>query len=285
MATAAPGFRAALGPHPALPVASQFYIPVKPHAAIHSVWQIDDFIAYSYEQIVPKGVTEIIFNFGEGAAIEARIGTNTYSLARCFVNGFNTMPVSINLPRHQSFFGVRLQPLAIKKMLNVPAGEFMNTSTDLLLVSPALNALWHRLAEETDFYKRVTIIESWSGALCSEWLAQEQLLNDFLCASDQHELSVKQLAGNLCYSPRHLSRKVKEATGLNTEELLLYKKYLHAVHLIHYSALSLTQVAYQSCFSDQSHFIKTFRHFTSMTPGDYQRSKSALMGHIYHDVR
>ena len=102
---------------------------------------------------------------------------------------------------------------------------------------------------------------------------------------DQHDLSVKDLANSVCYSPRQLSRKMAEATGMNTEEILLYKKYLHAMHLIHHTDLSLTKIAYQSNFSDQSHFIKSFKTFTNMTPGDYKKSKGYVKGHIYENVR
>ena len=70
----------------------------------------------------------------------------------------------------------------------------------------------------------------------------------FYLTVDQHDLSVTELANSLCYSPRQLSRKMTEATGMNTEEILLYKKYLHAVHLIHHTDLSLTKIAYQSQF-------------------------------------
>lgn len=72
---------------------------------------------------------------------------------------------------------------------------------------------------------------------------------------------------------------------MNTEEMLLYKKYLHAVHLMHRGDLSLTEIAYESYFSDQSHFIKSFKAYTGMTPGAYKRTKSAVPGHIFEDVR
>jgi AraC-like DNA-binding protein len=72
---------------------------------------------------------------------------------------------------------------------------------------------------------------------------------------------------------------------MNTEEMLLYKKYLHAVDLLHSSHLSLTQIAYQSGFVDQSHFIRSFRLFTQMTPGEYRQQKSHLPGHFYANVR
>ena len=76
-----------------------------------------------------------------------------------------------------------------------------------------------------------------------------------------------------------------EATGMNTEEMLLYKKYLHAVHLIHNTQLSLTAIAYRSQFSDQSHLVKTFKAYARMTPGDYRRNKAFVKGHIYGNVR
>ena len=76
-----------------------------------------------------------------------------------------------------------------------------------------------------------------------------------------------------------------EATGMNTEEILLYKKYLHSVHLIHHTDLSLTKIGYESNFSDQSHFIRSFKNYTNMTPGDYKNSKSFVKGHVYQDVR
>ena len=98
-------------------------------------------------------------------------------------------------------------------------------------------------------------------------------------------MSVSKLSELLCYSPRHLSRKLRELTGMNTEEILLYKKYLQAVNLIHHSGLSLTQVGYACHFADQSHFIKTFKSFALLTPKEYKNRRSAIAGHIYENVR
>ena len=39
----------------------------------------------------------------------------------------------------------------------------------------------------------------------------------------------------LCYSPRHLSRKFHELSGMNTEQTILYLKYLKAKKLNHHS--------------------------------------------------
>jgi AraC-like DNA-binding protein len=67
--------------------------------------------------------------------------------------------------------------------------------------------------------------------------------------------------------------------------LLLYKKFLLSDHLVHYSNISLTQIAYSSRFADQSHFIKTFKRYAHITPSEYRKFKTHLESHIFKDVR
>jgi AraC-like DNA-binding protein len=252
---------------------------------IHSIWQTHGIPGFHKERILPKGIVEIIFNFSEGGPVEVGIGDRTASLPACFINGFNTGPIHICLPRQLSFFGVQMQPLAVKKVLGFPAGEFSNRVVDLSLVDSAFLSHWHHLAELNGFENRVKLITGWMEKKLSDPPPQETGINFFLQDSGNYSASVKELARSLCYSPRQLSRKLNEATGMNTEEILLYKKYLHAVRLMHYTNLSLTQIAYQSQFSDQSHFIRSFKMYAQMTPGEYRISKGVMPGHIYENVR
>jgi len=250
---------------------------------IHSIWQVDGFPSFHKEYIIPKGLAEIIFNFSD-SLIPSQIGSRKYHLPNCFINGFNTMSIQTQLPKQQVFFGILFQPLAIKRIFKTPACEFSDITVDLTLIDSTFHSLWYKLAEQDNFDKRVSVFCSWLKRYAIDWQPREQLINNFLYAN-HHDLSVTELANLLCYSPRHLSRKLFEATGMNTEEFLLYKKYLHAVDLIHQAELSLTEIAYQSHFSDQSHFIKTFKAYTEITPGDYKRNKSYVKGHIYEHVR
>lgn len=266
---------------------SSFYIPQIPHLQnlIHSFWQVDHFTSFQKEYIIPKGVVEVVFNFSGDVPVPAQLGNRQYHLSKCFINGFNTAPIQVQLPRHQVFFGVQLQPMAVKKIFGAPAKEFTDIPVDLTLLGSCFHSLWHQLAEQNNFEKRVTVFSNWMERKSFNWQPQEKLVNDFLYATNRHDLSVTELAGSLCYSTRHLSRKLFETTGMNTEGIMLYKKYLHAVHLIHYTGLSLTQIAYQSNFSDQSHFIKSFKSFAHITPGEYYRTKGVVKGHIYHGIR
>lgn len=251
----------------------------------HAFWQIEGFTSFHNEHILPKGIVEVIFNFSDASPIPAQVCKKQYHLTHCFINGFNTEPVQIQLPEQQKFFGVQLRPLAVKKLFGIPACEFSNTVVDLTLLDSGFLSLWHQLAEQKSFDERVNVFSNWMEQKLPDLHPREKMVNDFLLTVDRYDLSVTELADSLCYSPRQLSRKMTEATGMNTEEILLYKKYLHAVHLIHHTDLSLTKIAYQSNFSDQSHFIKSFKTYTNMTPGEYKVSKSFVKGHIYENVR
>lgn len=230
---------------------------------------------------MPKGVVEIIFNFSEGNSVNAKMGDTPYRLGRCFINGYNSLPIQMQLPKHRFFFGVELQPVAVKRLLKIPAAEFADLPVDLALIDPSFDQLWHRLAETSTFNEKVSIISNWAERFLPVHDPREQMLNDFLHSSAMLSMNVSSLAKTLCWSPRHMGRKIHEITGMNTEETLLYKKYLHAVELMHHKNISLTEIAYDCHFTDQSHFIRSFKTFTQLTPGEYLRNKSHLQGHIF----
>ena len=254
-------------------------------SAVQSFWQVvcnnETPVA---ETILPTGVIEIIFNLNH-VPIYSQVGGKLYRLPRCFVNGYNTQPIAQQIPRNQAFFGIILQATASKSLFGITADAFVDCCTDMTLVDSTFNSLWHQLAAQPAFAGRVQLV---SDALTNRLMSiskQEEAFNHFINSHANSTLSVSQVADLLCYSPRQLSRKLQVLTGLNTEETLLYKKYLHALELVHHTPLSLTQIAYNCQFSDQSHFNKTFKSFTSLTPTDYRTRKSQVVGHILENVR
>ncbi len=264
---------------------NNFYIPKEIYLKeiIRSFWQVDRYTEFKKEIIIPKGVFEIIFNFSE--SIQTKVGEKEHEIARCLINGFNTCTIQLQLPERHTFFGVRFHPSSVKNIFRVPASEFANQAIDLTLLDKSYNSLWHRLAEQKSFYKRVALISTWVKRQYFDISYRDQLFNHFLNDSHNEIPSVAELSNLLCYSPRHLSRKIHSLTGMNLETTLLYKKYLQSINLIHHTKLSLTQIAYQCQFADQSHFIKTFKSFAAITPGAYKKLKSNVPGHFYENVR
>lgn len=266
-----------------------FYIPQKPafEVGVRAIFQTHGFPQFKNETILPKGNTEIIFDLSEINSIQASMGGGVPSrLPRCFIISYGRVPVYLQLPTQQTYFGLVLDPLSIYSLLGAPAGEFANQPIDLTLVDKSFYELWEQLAVENEFAGRVALITKWVGIKIKPLHAQDHKLNEFLCSPLGKPMTVTDVADTLCYSPRHLSRKLKSITGLSTEEVLLYKKYLRSLHLIHHFTLPLTMIGHESYFTDQSHFIKAFKLFSNMTPGEYGSLKDAGQpGHLFHNVR
>lgn len=262
------------------------YLPQTPYLqnVMQVLWQADGFPADQQETIIPKGVVEIIFDFGETRGIQFQFPTQD-RLPRVFITGFSSAPIQLWHPPGHVLLGVQFHSTVIKTLFGVPAQEFANRSVDLTLIDPLFKTLWQQMADQTSFTNRVSIIVKWLESKRVEVQAQEKMLQDFLFKPELLGQSVSSLAKSLCYSARHLSRKIHALTDMNTEELLSYKKYLYSIQLMHTSELSLTEIAHECNFVDQSHFIKTFKTFAQLTPGEYRQRKSQIPGHLYHNVR
>lgn len=196
-----------------------FYIPKELWVKniIDSIWQIEHCPTFRKEIIIPKGIVEVIFNFSGISPIPAQLSGRQYHLSNCFINGFNKAPIRIELPGQQVFFGILFQPLAVRKIFKTPAREFSDTTVDVTLLDSTFHSLWHQLAEQDNFKSRVFVFLQWLKINFTDCEPREQMINSFLYASNQHDVSVSALANSLCYSPRQLSRKLFEATGMNTE--------------------------------------------------------------------
>lgn len=71
-------------------------------------------------------------------------------------------------------------------------------------------------------------------------------------------------------SPSHFSRTLKEKTGRGFTDLLNQVRVDRATELLRKSNLSLSQIAFEVGFSDQSYFTKVFRRHMRCTPRDYR---------------
>ncbi|MEJ0083094.1 MAG: DUF6597 domain-containing transcriptional factor [Puia sp.] len=135
---------------------SEIHIPQSLHLknAIQAIWQSGGLTPFQNEHIIPKGIVEVIFNFSEGSRILALVGDRQYQLSKCFINGFNRVPVQIQLPERLMFLGIQIQPLAVRKILGTPAGEFSDMIVDLDLLESTFHSLWYQLACQTHFDDR-----------------------------------------------------------------------------------------------------------------------------------
>ena len=69
---------------------------------------------------------------------------------------------------------------------------------DLDLIDSTFRSLWHELADENHFDRRISVLTRWMEKKLPEWQPQEKMINRFLSGADQHDASVTELSRSLC---------------------------------------------------------------------------------------
>lgn len=89
---------------------------------------------------------------------------------------------------------------------------------------------------------------------------------------DTTKLTLRYLSEQLGVHPVHISRAAPKYLSLSLGEYIRQGKIKRALPLLLDSNQSLTEIAYEAGFSDQSHFNHTFRHYFQVSPGQYRKN-------------
>lgn len=109
---------------------------------------------------------------------------------------------------------MELQPVAVKRLLKIPAAEFADLPAHLALIDPSFDRLWHRLAEAATFNEKVSIISNWVEKNSIEHDPREQMLNGFTFFSHAQHKRIRTCKNIVLVAPAH----VEEDTGDHRHE-------------------------------------------------------------------
>ena len=90
-----------------------------------------------------------------------------------------------------------------------------------------------------------------------------------LAQHHQQERMVQYYADKLCVTPKYLSTVVKEYSGRNPSDWICEYVIAEAKSLLHYSQLSMQEVAFRLNFPSQASFTKFFKQKTGYSPRQY----------------
>ena len=86
-----------------------------------------------------------------------------------------------------------------------------------------------------------------------------------------HEkIIIDAVANDIGLSPNYLSTLFKKETGLTLQQYITKKKIEVASGMLLYSERTPTDIGNILAFSSTSHFIKTFKSITGLTPRQYK---------------
>lgn len=89
-------------------------------------------------------------------------------------------------------------------------------------------------------------------------------------------LTLSDISRVACMSRYHLARRFRHATGTSPMQYLLQLRIRRAQELLQRPRSSISAIAVELGFFDQSHFTRSFRRATGITPGHYARRQAAV---------
>lgn len=212
----------------------------------------------------PDGSPGIVFSFAEpltGAAVPGP----------AFVYGQASRHSNLTAPGKLSLLVVVLQPWGLHELTGVPGAE----TTDLRLSPEELFGKREpvdRLAECVTWPDRIRLLERWLADRCGQLNPEVRRLRHVMAGmtSGSQISSIRQLAEDVCLTERTLERRFDRMVGLSPKAFFRILRLQKCLKMKRSAPdLSLTEVAYQSGFYDQAHFIRECIDLSGMTPGRY----------------
>lgn len=126
-------------------------------------------------------------------------------------------------------------------------------------------ALFERLRRR---YARDAPLKGRCGSALSPTLVRR--VRDYIRANLASDLGLVKIANQLDLSPHHFSMLFKRAVGVPPHHYVLRERIQEAQRLLAVGQMSISELALNLGFSDQSHFSRVFRKMTGTTPKRYQ---------------
>lgn len=168
-------------------------------------------------------------------------------------------------------FGTYLYPYALPQLFCMPASEVTNLSLDIkTLCGKEGEILEERIMLASDNHQRVKLVSDFLKARLKNVRTEYRgIFSSIKTISNASQLpSIQFLADNHCLSVRQFERKFKEFSGFSPK---LFLRIVRFNSIIKNTILnkSLTQIACECGYYDQSHFIHDFKTFSGYNPKEY----------------
>jgi AraC family transcriptional regulator len=101
---------------------------------------------------------------------------------------------------------------------------------------------------------------------------QVSRVREYIRAHLASDLGLAKMAGQVNLSPHYFSMLFKHAVGVSPHHYVLQERIREGQRLLAVGGTSISELALNLGFSDQSHFSRAFRRMTGTTPKRYQRT-------------
>ncbi|GAB1541897.1 hypothetical protein NUACC21_45700 [Scytonema sp. NUACC21] len=163
-------------------------------------------------------------------------------------------------------FATRQDPLIQGILLSFQEELSSNIQTNNLCIEQLTTTLVIHLLKK--YCVKNTLIATYSGGLPKYKLRQTL---EYIHAHLNQNIKLADLAGSVGMSQYYFVRLFKQSMGIAPYQYVIQQRVERAMQLLKQGKVTITDIALQCGFANQSHFTKHFRKITGVTPRSYQQ--------------
>ena len=244
---------------------------------------------HNLDRFLPDGNTEIIINLTERPQYIYHNETlqEIQACRYAWVSGVRTQPITIPSGTGSQMLVVTFKKGRAFPFYAFPIIELTDTVVDADLV---FGRKFHHLREQLltaiSMERRFQLVEQFllqqAGNAIREEISNRCI--DYAVSSIIHSPSLQrlhQLSDEIGYSQKHFIQLFRQQVGVSPKQYLKIMRFQKAICAIeNCEFMPWSQIALESGFYDQAHFIQDFKHFSGFTPNEYIKRKTATLNYI-----
>jgi AraC-like DNA-binding protein len=217
------------------------------------------------------GCAELVFHY-QGPFCVLRADGSREASSRAALHG--PSPQFKRFVTHQSFgiFGAYLYPFAVPALFGLPAHAVTAQEADLpALLGPEGAGLAESMMLAPDTAARTRLLGAFLTARLGKGHSEPPGISTAIrrIIWERGLLDVEALADRHCLSRRQFERQFREASGLSPRLFARVVRFQETIKRFGSRDLSLTGLAYECGYYDQSHFIHDFKAFSGHHPRQF----------------
>ncbi len=242
---------------------------------VKQYWALDNVMPRGQihtQRIIPTGLIELTVYLGNQPVISNRASiTGEPSL----LSGQQRTPYDLVVSGSVSVFSITFHPQGAQVFFNIPMDELFDLTVPLKLIQKEyVSQVETELYEADSFSRRVDIMNQflWRLLLKKGVPDEQQRLDSSLAHIDQSRgmVDIDTLAQKACLSRKQYERIFKSSVGISPKRFLRIIRLQYALFKKQVKPhMSLTSLAYDCGYYDQSHMIHDFKLLTGMSPRQY----------------
>ncbi len=239
--------------------------------------------------ILPDGCIEMFFILGDD--VKRYTNDNEYIIQpRQMVLGQITEQFYIEPTGNVKTFAVRFYPYGFANFINKSIDELANKETPLNLLFGKENSklLSQKITDAKTTNERIEIIEGFLFDRLNDKAIIDNIvkitIDSMFLSKGSKPLNII-LKDNLS-KRRQLERNFLKQIGISPKQLgKIIRLQATLQMLLNNESKTLTEIAYETNYYDQSHFIKDFKEFTGLTPTEFLTDDKMILSSLLYQKK